>query len=178
MPSYFPRQSVAWKLEEPSAFRKLSLSLVEMAAITGIVMRLYRAVVVANAAETGWLYLGGTFALGAIFLLGMLTLHLGNFPIRRWLWRAPAFAAIAIAFEMLTSLALIAIGREPYGSGRADYHEWLPMLRDTALLRSAEIAVFALVLAGVVQIMRVFLLKKEDREHTLEAVADANTREA
>lgn len=178
MPSYFPRQSVAWKLEEPSAFRKLSLSLVEMAAITGVVMRLYRAVVVSYGAESGWLYLGGTFALGAIFLLGMLTLHLGNFPIRRWLWRAPAFAAIAITAEMVTSLALIAAGREPYGTARATYRDWLPMLTDTAMLRGAEIAVFALVLAGVVQLMRVLLLKKDDREHTLDAVADANTHEA
>ena len=43
MTTFFPRQSVEWHLEEPAAFRRLSLSLVEMALATGIVLRLLRA---------------------------------------------------------------------------------------------------------------------------------------
>ena len=43
MSSFFPRNTVEWRLEEPAAFRRLSLSLVEMALLAGIVLRVLRA---------------------------------------------------------------------------------------------------------------------------------------
>jgi hypothetical protein len=78
MTSFFPRHTVTWKIEEPPAFRRLSLSLIEMAAITGVLLRLYRALALTHAPADSWAYLGGTFAIGAVFLLGMATLHLGK----------------------------------------------------------------------------------------------------
>jgi hypothetical protein len=43
MSSFFPRHSVEWRLEEPQAFRRLSLSLVEMALLAGVILLLLRA---------------------------------------------------------------------------------------------------------------------------------------
>ena len=94
MPSFFPRHTVEWRLEEPAAFRRLSLSLVEMAVLTGVTLRLYRAIVLTLAAQPGWLFVGVSVAVGAAFLVGMATLHLGNYPLHRWLWRAPAFGLV------------------------------------------------------------------------------------
>ena len=36
MPSFFPRNTVEWHIEEPRAFRRFSYSLVEMAIVTGV----------------------------------------------------------------------------------------------------------------------------------------------
>src|SRR5690606_13306640 len=104
MPQFFPRHTTEWHLEEPAAFRKLSISLLEMALLAGVAVRLYRAILLGLAAPAGWLLLGVGFAVGAIFLLGMAAAHLGNFPLHRWLWRAPAFGALVGAAEALTSL--------------------------------------------------------------------------
>ena len=84
----FPRQTIEWHIEEPRAFRRLSLSLVEMALVTGVLLRVYRSYVLTHGAS-GWLLFGGTIALGILFLLFMTTAHLANFPIQRWVWRAP-----------------------------------------------------------------------------------------
>ena len=170
MAEYFPRHTLTWKVEEPPAFRRLTLSIVEMALLTGVVLRLYRSIVLSHGAASSWLYLGGTFALGAIVLFAMLTMHLSNYPVRHWLWRAPAFALLETAAEMLTSLVLIWFGREPYGTIRAEMHHWLAMATNTLLVRLVAIAVFALILGGVVQAVRIMLLRRQHREHTAEAI--------
>ena len=168
--SYFPRHTAEWKIEEPAAFRRFSMSIVEMALITGVLLRLYRAVALTNGPTGSWLYLGGTFIVGSVFFFGMATLHLGNFPLKQWLWRAPVFAAIEGVAESLTSLGLIAIDREPMGSERAHFHEWVGIAADILFWRLVGIAIFALVLAGVVQFVRYLLLKRENRVHTAVAV--------
>lgn len=176
MAEFFPRQTIAWKLEEPAAFRKLSLSLVEMALITGIVLRLYRSLVLTYGGGSGWLYFGGAFALGAAFLLAMLTLHLGNYTVRQWLWRAPAFAMVVTAAEALTSLLLITLGREPIGTGRAEYHDWLGMMTNLLFWRLLAIAAFAGVLAAVVQVIRYVLLRRDHRDSTAERISEGAER--
>ena len=45
MKRYFPKHTVQWHFEEPTVFRRFSLSLWEVAIITGVLLRLYRAVV-------------------------------------------------------------------------------------------------------------------------------------
>ena len=170
MAEYFPRHTLSWKIEEPPALRRLTLSLLEMAILTGIVLRLYRSIILSGDATGSWLYLGGTFALGAIFLFAMLTMHLANYPIRQWLWRAPAFALVETAAEMLTSLVLIWMEREPYGSASATTADWVPMASDTLLLRMVAIAIFSLVLAGVVQSVRYALLRREHRDTTADRI--------
>jgi hypothetical protein len=91
--------------------------------------------------------------------------------VRHWLWRAPAFGALAAVGQMITSLPLIALHREPWGStGRADLHDWPLMARETFLIDVALASVFALILAGVVQSVRYLLVRHEDRGHTLRAI--------
>jgi hypothetical protein len=151
--SFFPRQTIEWHIEEPRAFRRLSLSLVEMSVVTGILLHVYRAYVLTHRAN-GWLLAGGSLALGLIFLLFMTTAHLANFPIQRWAWRAPAFALLECTSEMVTSLLLIWIGREPLGSARAEWHDWPGMAMGTLATRGLLILLWSLLLAGIVQIVR------------------------
>jgi len=151
--SFFPRQTVEWHIQEPRAFRRLSLSLVEMSLATGILLHVYRAYVFTHRAN-GWLFSVGSLALGLIFLLFMTTAHLANFPIQKWAWRAPAFALLECAGEMVTSLLLIWIGREPLGSARAEWHDWAAMAMGTLATRGLLILLWSLLLAGIVQIVR------------------------
>lgn len=154
MPELFPRrQTVQIQWDEPAAFRRLSFSLVEMALLTGVVLRAYRALVFTHGADS-WLYLGGGIALGVLVLVGMLTAHLANFPIARWGWRAPLFGVVEVAAEMATSALLIWAGREPFGSARAELGDWPALASRTLLVRLAMIVVWTLLLAGVVTLVR------------------------
>jgi hypothetical protein len=153
VPHFFPKQTLEWHLEEPRAFRRLSLSLVEMALVTGVLLRVYRSFVLTHGAN-GWLYLGGTLGFGVLVLLLMATAHLANFPIQRWLWRAPAFVVLECAAEMATSLLLIWVGREPYGTVRAEWRDWPSMAIGALATRGIAIILWTLLLAGIVQIVR------------------------
>ncbi len=149
------------RVREPAAFAKLARSLIDMALVTGIVARLYRAVVLSRADSPSGTYLAVTFTIGAIFLLLMVSIHLSRFPLRDWLWRAPAFAAAEAAAEMLTSAVLIALSREPLGTGAAHFHDWPMMFVRTMGWRIVTISLFALLLAAVVKWVRFMLLRKE-----------------
>jgi len=109
-----------WDFEEPAAFTRIARSPVELAMITGVIIRLFRAVVLTHGSATTS-YLVASLVLGSLFLLGMATLHLGRFPVREWPWRAPLFAVFETAGEMLVSLVLIALHREPWGTARAEF---------------------------------------------------------
>ena len=176
MTNFFPRHTVAWKIEEPPAFRRLTLSLVEMAVLTGVVLRLVRSIVLTQGPSDSWLYLGGTFAVSAILLFGMATAHLGNYPISHWLWRAPVFALVEAAAELIVSLPLIAAGREPMGSSRATFADWPGMALQTTVTRLVAMIVFAAILASVVQLVRRLWLRHDHREHTAIAVHDEMVR--
>lgn len=176
MTNFFPRHAVTWKLEEPPALRRLSLSIVEMAAVTGVLFRVFRALVLTHGPSNSWLYLGGAFALGAAFMFGMATLHLGNYTLRQWLWRAPLFGAIEGAAEALTSLALTWLHREPAGSERAHMHDWPQLAAGILFWRVVAVVAFALVLAGVVQFVRYLLLRHDHRLHTAEMVHEEIVR--
>jgi hypothetical protein len=153
MSSFFPRHTVEWRVEEPPAFRRLSLSLVEMALVTGIVLRVLRALAFTHG-RVSWLFYGFVFVVGTLVLLGMTTAHLANFPVRAWLWRAPVFALVEVVGEMMTSLLLIALRREPEGTSRADFHDW-PSMSMRALLQSElTICLWALLLAAAIIFVR------------------------
>src|SRR5436190_23085460 len=94
---FFPKHTVQWHIEEPTALRRFSLSLWEMALMTGVVLRLYRAVVL-NYGATTWTWLAA-FGVTMLIFCAMTTLHLANFPVRRWLWRAPLFALLEVSAE-------------------------------------------------------------------------------
>jgi hypothetical protein len=159
MPSFFPRHTV--ELKEPAAFRRFSFSLVEMAVVTGVLVRIYRLVILTHGSNN-WLYISGVFALGVVFVLGMLTAHLANYPLHQYFWRAPVFALIEVAAEMGMSALLIAVGREPNGTVRAHWDDWLGMSMNALLYRGLGLVLWGLILAGVVQIVRRTLVQDDE----------------
>ena len=65
---------------------------------------------------------------------------------------------------------------EPMGSARATFDDWPSMATSTLFWRVVAVGVFALILAGVVQLVRYQLLKRAHRDHTFSAVHhDAST---
>jgi hypothetical protein len=153
MAKYFPRTTHEIRSDEESAFRALTLSVVEMGLVTGVVIRLFRSLVLTHGSNS-WLYLGGMFAIGAVFLFAMTTIHLANFPLRRWLWRAPGLGGLVAAGEMTASLLLIAVGREPNGTVRAELADWPGMAVSVLLFRMTAVCAWALLLAGAVTVAR------------------------
>ena len=156
MPSLFPRHTIEFRLEEPKAFRRLSFNLVEMALLTGVVMRLYRSVALTHGSNS-WLYVGGSLGVGVLFLCAMVTLHLANYPLYRWTWRAPLFAAVEACGEMAMSLVLIWSVREPTGTARAEFRDWWAMAWSALWTRGITVCAWALLLAAVVSIARRYI---------------------
>lgn len=161
MPTLFPRHTVEIRLEEPKAFRKFSLSLAEMAIVTGVLVRVYRMLVLTHGSNN-WLYFGATFTIGLVFLLGMLTAHLANFPLHQYLWRAPTFAFVEVVAEMATSALLIAVGHEPNGAVRAHWDDWASLGLNALLVRGVAIVAWTAILAGVVQLVRRTIVEEDD----------------
>ena len=174
MPEFFPRRTIVWRLERTNPFRTLTLSAAEMGLLTGIVLRLVRALIIPHTPEsTAWLY----WVFVGLALCGAAVLHLSNYTVRHWIWRAPAFAASTAAGEALTSLVLIAVQREPFGTGRATFIDWPQMAFNSLAITSAVICAFAALLAVVVQIVRYLLLLSEHRTHTLGAIHAERARD-
>ena len=170
MAAFFPHVTGTFKLEEPPAIRRFSMSIVEMALVTGVVLRLFWAMVITQGPNDSLYFAGAMFALRLVLLFGMAALHLGNYTLRHWIWRAPAFAALEAVAESLTSLVLIALHREPMGSERATFADWPAIATGTLFWRVAAVVAFALLLAGVAQSVRYLLLKRAHRGHTVAAI--------
>jgi len=170
MANFFPRQTLEFKFEEPKAFRRISFSLIEMAVITGILVRVYRVVVITHGSNN-WLYIGGTITVGVVFLLGMLTAHLANYPLHQYPWRGPAFAAVEVVSEMAVSALLIAVGHEANGTVRAHWDDWVGLGLNALLFRGLAIVIWTLLLATVIQIVR--RVVHEDEEPAEVPVAKA-----
>jgi len=130
-----------------------------MAILTGVALRLFYAIANSRAGSAGWVYLGSVFAVGMIILLGAATLHLGNYTLRHWAWRAPAFGAIEALAECLTITILIAFGREPLGTGQATWADWPGLAFDAIVWRTISVSAFALVLGGAVKLVRNLLAR-------------------
>lgn len=169
---YFPKQTEPyqrrisdeeWDGHGPGSFRKLAFSTAEMAVIAGLLIRVFRAFLLTHAGNDRPILLGAGFLVGTVFLFAMVTLHLGNFPLRHWVWRAPLFALLVAATEMAVSAGLIALGREPLGTARATFADWPGMALDVALLRLVATSAYALALAVIVQWTRMHSLKKAHR---------------
>jgi hypothetical protein len=151
MSRFFPRDVIHWGEEKLHPLRAFAIRTVEPAGITGLVLRGWRVVILGSGS---WVWFVSGLTIGVLFLCGMLTWHLGNYPVRRWPMRALAFFIIEFAVEMGMSSVLIAVGRERFGSQRAAWGDWWPMAAQTFWQRGLIIALFALILAVVVQIVR------------------------
>lgn len=176
MARFFPQHTVEWRVQEPAAFRRLSLSLVAMAVLAGTLSRLVRLVVMRSSDSSLLLAIG--IVVGVFILLGLTTAHLGNFPVRHWVWRAPLFGFLAGVAEALTSAALVALGLERFGTGSADWNHWLGSVGQLILVRLVLVSFFAAILAATVQLVRLALLKRDHREHTARAIHEEHLREA
>ena len=174
MPEFFPRHSIASRTEHPHALRRLSFSLPQMALVTGIAMRLWRSYALTHGSPDSWAWVGGTFLVGASFLCLMCAIHLGNFTLRNWLWRAPLFAVLESGTEILASLALTTVNLEPLGAEMAELSDWLPTATRILFWRLAGVLTFTIVLGVVVSILRRVILVAEDRSHTVAAVHRAS----
>jgi hypothetical protein len=84
MPRFFPRDAIRWDAERLHPLRAFALRTLEPAGITGLVMRLGRAAVLAS---SSWVVFVVGVVAAVCFLCGMLTWHLGHHPVRRWLLR-------------------------------------------------------------------------------------------
>ncbi len=155
------RLAAALRVREPPAFSKLARSIVEIALVTGIFVRLFRAVVLTHTDGGSGLYLAGMFLLGGGFVLLMATIHLSRFPLRQWTWRAPAFAALESVFESIVSLCLIVAHREPLGTGAATFRDWPGIAATILTWHTIVLSLFALLLALTVKLVRYQLLKRE-----------------
>jgi hypothetical protein len=171
---FFPRKTIAWEVvEDPTAIRRLSNSLPEMALVTGVGLRLYRAYVLSHGSPESGLWVGATLVLFAIILLVMLTVHLANYTVRHWWWRAPMFAALEAGTEIMMSLALTAVGLEKIGSGAAELSDWLPGATQVLMWRMLLVIPFTVLLAVVVTAVRRILLSHENRTSTAQRVSEA-----
>jgi hypothetical protein len=137
---------------------------------TGVVVRCWRALTLTVGPSESLFYVGTAFVIGHLLVLGMATLHLGNLTVRRWVWMAPAFALCEAIAESVTSLGLIAIGVERIGSMAARWSDWPGLALNTLMWRMIVIILFALLLAGVVQLVRRLHVRRQGREGTLDAV--------
>lgn len=177
MPPFFPDSAIEWSLHEPKALRRLSLSLVGIATLTAVVLHACWWTV--RAYGTGhalWLVPVGILV-RVILLLGFATAHLGNFPIRQWLWRAPMFAIVASAAETAISAVLITFGWERLGTQVERWNDLPWWAWKLFILQLVLVILFAIVLAGVVQLARFTLLKHEHRDTTAMAIHEDHLRQ-
>jgi hypothetical protein len=150
-----------------------------MALLTGIGLRAWRSFSLTHGSSDSWIWVGGTFLAGTAFLFVMCAVHLGNFPLRKWTWRAPAFAVLEAGSEIVMSLALTALALEPLGSATAELGDWLPTAVRIFFFRLIGVLIFALVLAAIVSVLRRIILLADHRAHTAKAIHRATVeREA
>jgi len=147
--------------DEPTFVRKLSLNIVVMGLLTGASLWLYRALILQAGWSNSWIWIAGTFLGGVGILFLLATMHLGNYPVRSWTWRAPLFAIIEAATEVGVSLALTVAGLERIGSLTATLEDWQGSAMRLALVRFVGILLFALVLAFVSTVVRLVLLPRK-----------------
>jgi hypothetical protein len=150
-----------------SLLAKIPRSLIPMAVFTGIVVHSYIWLVLARASVNfGWIALLLAFSGRFVLLLALATVYLGNHPVRQWIWRAPAFAALEIAVEAIMVAVLIRIRIERIGTEHAHRTDWWGIVSDIMIYHGIAILVFSAILAVVVQTVRYALLKHEHRDST------------
>jgi hypothetical protein len=156
---YFPRETLEWHTLEPTILRRLSISLVTMAVIAGVVLRMVRLASLYASGLTVLLAL----IIGLAMLAAFVTLHLGNYPPRQWVWRAPAFALVQTVASLATSAVFVAVGMERLGSAAMGWPQWRLDIIPTLVRNSIAVCAYALLLAAGVQIVRRMLAARGTR---------------
>lgn len=164
MSRFFPREVIQWRDQRLHPLRAFSLSTLELAGITGVVVRVFRALVFTATMSSNAAILILGVVVGILFFCGMLTWHLGNFPLRRWPLRASAFWIIEAIAELGTSSVLIALKHEPLGTHLAVWHDWWSLAGQTLVANAIIVLIYSLILAGCVQIVRRTLDRKRLNE--------------
>ncbi|MEP6763446.1 MAG: hypothetical protein ABJB66_03995 [Gemmatimonadaceae bacterium] len=164
MSRFFPREVIQWRDQRLHPLRAFSLRTLELAGITGVVMRVFRAIVFTESMSQNVVVLVFGVVVGVLFFCGMLTWHLGNFPLRRWPLRATAFWIIEGVAELGTSSLLIALKHEPLGAGLAVWHDWWSLAGQTLVTHALIVLIYSLILAACVQIVRKMLDRKRLNE--------------
>jgi hypothetical protein len=134
-------------------WRAFSRSTLELAGVTGVTLRLYRAAVLSLDTSADWPMFIGALVLGIVFVCGALTWHLSNFPLRRWPSRVAAFVGVEVAAEFGMSSVLIALKREPLGSGLATWADWWSLAGNTLLERGLVLGGYAGLLAAAMWVV-------------------------
>lgn len=147
--------------DEPTFIRKLSLNVVVMGLLTGASLRLYRALILQAGWSNSWIWIAGTFLGGVGILFLLTTMHLGNYPVRSWAWRAPLFALFEATMEVSVSFALTIAGLERIGSLTATIEDWQSSAVRLVIVRVVGILLFAIVLAFVSTMVRLVLLPRK-----------------
>ena len=158
MSRLFPKDVIHWGEERLHPLRAFAIRTVEPAGITGVLLRLWRAALLAS---SNWVLFVGGLVVGVLVLCAMLTGHLGNFPVKRWPPRVVLFLVIEVFAEMGTSSLLIAFSRERVGSRVAAWADWWPMAGQTLLERTLVLVVFTFVLGASVQLVRRAMERRE-----------------
>lgn len=146
--------------------RRVSLSLPLMGFLAGAGLRTYRALVLEFGWSDSWLWIAGTFIVGAVFLFLMVTLHVGNYSVRQWAWRAPLFALVESATEIAVSLSLTLLGIERIGSIVATLEDWQSTSVRILVYRVVGITGFSLLLALVSTVVRLLLIPRHKEAKT------------
>ena len=147
---FFPQDTLEWRVLEPTFLRRLSISLVAVAVFTGVLLRAVRLVSLNTSGLTVLL----VWAIGAAALAGLVTLHLGNYPLRQWTWRAPAFALIQSVASLTASAVFVALGIERLGSTLMSWPQWIGDIFPTIVRNTVAVCFYALLLAAAVQVVR------------------------
>jgi hypothetical protein len=157
---FFPLDTLEWRTMEPSVLRRLSISLVIMAVTSGVVLRSVRLVSLHASGLTVLL----AWIVGLALLAAFVTMHLGNYPLRQWVWRAPAFALIQTAASLTTSAVFVALGMERLGSAAMGWSQWLGDVFPTLVRNMVAVCGYALLLAASVQVVRRTLAARGNAE--------------
>ena len=163
MSRFFPRDVVHWGEQQLHPLRAFAIRTIEPAGITGVTVRLFRALLLSASGTVGTFAFVGSILVGILILCGMLTWHLGNFPVRRWPMRTALFILVEVAAEVGVSSLLLAFSRERLGSRVATWADWWPMAGQTLFERSAIMLVFAVILAITVQMVRRIIDRREPK---------------
>ena len=172
----FPRHTVALT-DEDAFLRRMAHSLVGTAAITGVLVQTFHAVMVGLGATHSNILFGISLIGRLGILLGFTTLHLGSHPVHQWKWRAPLFAASEIAASSLTVALLIAIHAEWIGTARARWADWPRVTGRIIWWHGILILVFALILGVTVQWVRYAMLRHEHRDSTAQRIHEEHLKQ-